>query len=255
MATRGKQRQMGKLVRVRNMLNRIMMKKRFTQWVNNVHYILSIADAGDLAQKIIVRRRLRNNLAKLRAQVKKVKRAEHIEEKVNWFRETRARNSSNDCFQSWRLFVKRFKLAKRFLFRSANGIDRQLCNQAFGVWKQMCSQLKQRVFVDNIQELKRRKAGHEDQIKKFKVLVEQNESKQKHLKSKMQSQAQRIMGNFIVRMNMKQTARGFYKWHDVVHLDSKRRRFIRKAILYWHRRSLGSQFRKWAEASFKLREA
>lgn len=63
------------------------------------------------------------------------------------------------------------------------------------------------------------------------------------------------MGNFIVRMNTKQTARGFYKWYDVVHLDNKRSRFLRKAILYWHRRSLGYRFRAWAEASFKMREA
>ena len=47
------------------------------------------------------------------------------------------------------------------------------------------------------------------------------------------------MGNFIVRMNTKQTARGFYKWYDVLHLDNKRMRFLRKAILYWHRRYQG----------------
>ena len=55
--------------------------------------------------------------------------------------------------------------------------------------------------MDNIQELERRKEEHEESIKKFKIEIEQNESKQMHLKSKMQSQAHRIMGNFIVRMN------------------------------------------------------
>jgi len=41
------------------------------------------------------------------------------------------------------------------------------------------------------------------------------------------------MGNFIVRMNNKQTARGFYKWYDVVNEENQKRRFLRKAMLYW----------------------
>lgn len=65
----------------------------------------------------------------------------------------------------------------------------------------MCSVKRQKLYLDNIAELGRRKEEHEEQIKKFKVHIEQNESRQKHLVSKMQSQAHRIMGNFIVRMN------------------------------------------------------
>jgi len=62
------------------------------------------------------------------------------------------------------------------------------------------------------------------------------------------------MGNFIVRMNSKQTGRGFYKWYDVVNQENQKRRFMRKVLLYWQRRSNGAAFRRWAEASFKLRE-
>jgi len=67
----------------------------------------------------------------------------------------------------------------------------------------MCSVKRQKLYLDNIEELNRRKTEHETQIKNFKIKIEQNESKQKHLVSKMQSQAHRIMGNFIVRMNSK----------------------------------------------------
>lgn len=70
----------------------------------------------------------------------------------------------------------------------------------------------------------------------------------------MQQQAHRIMGNFIVRMNAKQIGRGFYKWYDVVNQENQKRRFLRKALLYWQRRSSGAAFRRWAEASFKHRE-
>jgi hypothetical protein len=107
----------------------------------------------------------------------------------------------------------------------------------------------------DIEELNKRKLKHEDQISQFRLKIENNESKQKHLQSKMQQQAHRIMGNFIVRMIGKQTARGFYKWFDVVIEDNQRRRFLRKCILYWHRRSTGAGFRRWAEASFKMKEA
>jgi len=55
-------------------------------------------------------------------------------------------------------------------------------------------------------------------------------------------------------MNTKQTARGFYKWYDVVNAENQKRRFLRKVMLYWNRRSIGAGFRRWAEASFKLRE-
>lgn len=67
----------------------------------------------------------------------------------------------------------------------------------------------------------------------------------------MQQQAHRIMGNFIVRCNAKQQGRGFYKWYDVVSQENKKRRFIRKALLYWHRRSLSAGFRTWAEKHFR----
>jgi hypothetical protein len=71
----------------------------------------------------------------------------------------------------------------------------------------------------------------------------------------MQQQAHRIMGNFIVRMINKQTARGYYQWYDVVNQENQRRRFLRKCVLYWNRRSTGAGFRRWAEVSFKIKEA
>lgn len=67
----------------------------------------------------------------------------------------------------------------------------------------MCGVKRQRVYLDNIEELNRRKEEHEEQIVNFKKKIEKNESKQRHLVSKMQKQAHRIMGNFVVRMNNK----------------------------------------------------
>lgn len=255
MAVRSTNRQASKLQRVRNMTNRIMMRHRFKQWVANTEYILGIHEGAVLGAKVMAKRRLRNNYQKWLGKVKEVRRTEHIAKKASWFTDTRASTSKNDCFQSWRLFVKQHKLAKKFLARCASSIDKQMANEAFSIWKQMCSVKRQKVYLDNIEELGRRKVEHEEQIKTFQVEIERNESKQKHLVSKMQQQAHRIMGNFIVRMNSRQIARGFYKWHDVVSQENQKRRFLRKALLYWQRRSNGAAFRRWAEASFQLREA
>jgi hypothetical protein len=55
-------------------------------------------------------------------------------------------------------------------------------------------------------------------------------------------------------MNQRQQARGFYKWFDVVNQENQKRRFLRKAILYWKRRGLATWFRRWAENHFKQHE-
>lgn len=66
MAVRSSNRQISKLQRVRNMINRIMLRQRFNQWVKSSEYILSIADAAALGDKIVKKRRLRNNFNKLK---------------------------------------------------------------------------------------------------------------------------------------------------------------------------------------------
>ena len=78
-----------------------------------------------------------------------------------WFSNNRNMRIKNDVFQSLRLFVKRYQLSKKFLQRSANSIDKQLTNEAFSLWKQMCSTKRQQIFLDNISELNRRKQEHE----------------------------------------------------------------------------------------------
>ena len=41
----------------------------------------------------------------------------------------------------------------------------------------MVSKKRQKLYMDNIQELERRKEEHEESIKKFKIEIEKNESK------------------------------------------------------------------------------
>ena len=124
MAVRSGNRQMSKLQRVRNMINRIMLRQRFNQWVKSSEYILSIADGATLGDKLVKRRRLRNNFNKLKKQIKAIQRAEHIQKRVAWFMGVRGSAAKNDCYQSWRLWMKKIKLAKKFLMRASNGLDK-----------------------------------------------------------------------------------------------------------------------------------
>lgn len=98
MAVRSGNRKAAKLNRVRNMVNRIMLRQRFKQWVNSSEYILSIEDAATLADKIFKRRRLRNNFNKYWEKIKAMRRADHINKRVAWFRETRENATKNDCY-------------------------------------------------------------------------------------------------------------------------------------------------------------
>lgn len=124
MAVRSSNRQSSKLQRVRNMVNRIMLRQRFKQWVASSEYIISVEDGAVLGAKIMTKRRLRNNFNKYLNQVKAHRRAEHIENRVKWFQETRAKATKNDCYQSWRLFLRKQSLAKKFLMRSSNSLDK-----------------------------------------------------------------------------------------------------------------------------------
>ena len=159
------------------MVNRIMMRQRFKQWVGSTEYIVSVEDGAGMAGKIMQKRKLRNNFNKYLAKVKELKRLEHVEKKTAWFTQTRAGTSKVDVFQSWMLFVKRHKMAKKFLMRSSNTLDKQLINEGFAKWKGMVSKKRQKLYMDNIQELERRKDEHEESIKKFRKDIEKNESK------------------------------------------------------------------------------
>lgn len=142
MAVRATKRRDNKLVRVRNMLNRIMLKGRFKQWVSNTEYILKIGESGDLAEKIMQKRKLRNNFVKFRLKTKMLNREENILKRVAWFREVRGGALANDVYQSMKLYTRSRKLAKKFIFRLTNSIDKSMKSEGFSVWKQLCSKAR-----------------------------------------------------------------------------------------------------------------
>lgn len=125
----------------------------------------------------MAKRRLKNNFKKWLAKCKEMKRQDHIAKKAAWFTNTRSATSLKDCYMSWILFVKKIKMAKKFIARSGNSIDKRMANEAFSKWKQFCSKKRQKVYLDNIEELSKRKEDHETQIKTFKKEIEKNESR------------------------------------------------------------------------------
>ena len=61
---------------------------------------------------------------KFRAQALALKRKEYIDKKCEWFNQQRKHVTIRDVWYSWVMFIRRFKLAKKFLKRADNGIDR-----------------------------------------------------------------------------------------------------------------------------------
>ena len=91
------------------------MKQRFKQWTESTEYILSIADAGNLSDIIILKKRLKSNFQKLRSQVQKIKKAEYASIQIDCFTNNRHMRIKHDCYESWKLYVKKYMMAKRFI--------------------------------------------------------------------------------------------------------------------------------------------
>ena len=62
------------------------------------------------------------------------------------------------------------------------------------------------------------------------------------------------MANFITRMTHMQVARGFYTWMDATKNFNKKRRMVRKAIVYWMKIHLQRGFRNWADNAYAIKE-
>ena len=77
--------QISKLERVRNMLNRNSVRKRFFQWLENSKFLMSLEDAVWKTSKTIRKRKLKNAFNKYKQKASEVKREEYVKTKVNWF--------------------------------------------------------------------------------------------------------------------------------------------------------------------------
>ena len=128
---------MSKLERIRNMINRNLVKHRFYQWHANSMVLMNLEDAIFKTSKTIQRRRLRNAFNKYKKKVGEIKRAEHIATKEKWFASIRNRHSIDECFSTWKEYIKQYKLAKKFLIRSIKGVDKSLMNDAIEKWKKI----------------------------------------------------------------------------------------------------------------------
>jgi hypothetical protein len=112
------------------------------------------------------RHRTRNNFIKLRNQCAAGKRKEFIDKKCDWFAAQRSQVCKRDVWYSWLMFIRRFKLGKKFLDRANNGIQRNAQFNALAKWKQAMATQTLNMYNENIFELKRRQREHESSIKR-----------------------------------------------------------------------------------------
>lgn len=62
------------------------------------------------------------------------------------------------------------------------------------------------------------------------------------------------MANFVTRATHMQVARGFYTWVDATCNWNKKRRLLRKALVYWMKTDTAKAFRHWAQTNYKIVE-
>ena len=67
--------------------------------------------------------------------MQEAKRLDYIKGKVEWFGNVRDHKSIDECWASWKEYVKRQQNAKKFLLRSIKGIDKVMKNESFSQWK------------------------------------------------------------------------------------------------------------------------
>jgi len=240
--------------RLRNIINRNQLRRHIAVWAENAWLIRCLEAGLWKATKRIERRRLRNTFERYLAKVKEAKREEYILGRVRWFASARAKRLQDVVTDAWKAYVRRFKSARTFLLRSIKGVDRLIANESFTVWKTVYFTARREVYHANIAELQRRKRGHEQHIGELNRQIQINDSTQHHIESKLQSQSQKILANFIARFIHSAQARGFYTWLDELKEFKTRRRHLRSTVAYWIKQNSGRAFRTWAETVLALKE-
>ncbi len=91
--------------RIRNMLNRNLLRHRFAQWANNTHYINSLESAIWKSSKTIQRRKIKNAFNKYKLKVKEMKRLDYVRSKVNWFGDVRDKQVLENCMDCWKAYI------------------------------------------------------------------------------------------------------------------------------------------------------
>lgn len=100
------------------MLSRKMMRRCYVTWLAGALRLNELERGVNLTAKTVYRHRLRNNFIKFRKQCAEAKRKEFVEKKCEWFEAQRQHLTKRDIWQSWLMFIRQFKLGKKFLNRA-----------------------------------------------------------------------------------------------------------------------------------------
>ena len=127
--------QVSKLERVRNMFNRKSLRQYYNKWVEGALKIQNLDQGMTILKKTEKKHRLRYWLHKLRAQTKADRREQHINSRCDWLDLCRNNGNLKDCIATWRENVRKLKLARKFMQRAVNGLQRNAVGEAFKKWK------------------------------------------------------------------------------------------------------------------------
>ena len=181
------------------MVDRKRIRRCYNRWLVVTERLNELERSVALTAKTVYRHRLRNNFLKFRKQAAAAKRHEFVEKKCDWFEAQRQHLTKREVWQSWLMFMRSFKLAKKFLNRANKGVERNRKFDVMARWKQAIATHTQNIYQENIDELKRRQVDHQNQIQKVKKDIEIAHGVKLHTISQMKSLSKKVMANFIIR--------------------------------------------------------
>jgi len=152
----------------------------FDYWVQGAVKIHNLEDGIFKTAKTVYRKRLRANFIKFRDQCAKEKRGEFVKNRMLWFAQNRRSATKKDVWMSWLMFIKQYKLAKKFLNRANNCIGRNLESDAFSIWRGLVAKHNEDLYESNIEELHKRQDDHKMSISKMKSAILSDQNTKQH---------------------------------------------------------------------------
>jgi hypothetical protein len=199
--------------------------------------------------------RLRNNFYKWKSQARAKQRAENITQRCAWLVSVRAKNTLTDVFHEFRLFVRKMHTAKRFLKMAITGVERNAKADGFARWRAANQTHVETLHQEEITELKSRQVDQQAEIKRITRQIEIDNQGKARIVAQMKSLSQKVMANFVTRMQNVRISAGFYTWLEAVRQFNKRRRYLMAVMNHNKRFTVEDYFKIWAQNSYKIRQA
>jgi len=112
---RAEHQRIEKLYKVRNYYNRRGIRRCFNKWVKQAEVVCGLERGVNKTAKVELKHKMRSGFAKWRLNATAKRREDYIDKKRIWFLTQRQKLTKKDVWFSWLQFIRRYKLAKKFV--------------------------------------------------------------------------------------------------------------------------------------------